>query len=164
MRNVSLLFLLIFALPAWAGENILRTSGANEALFNDLSSKMACLCGCGATIKSCPHEKCSFSVPVRKEMHRMIETGFSREEIKAALVSNHGEAILALPEFKGFNIMAWVTPFALILLVGYGIATLVRRWSAGDRAEKAKTSGESKTEENDPFLKRMRSELERFED
>jgi len=94
----------------------------------------------------------------------MIELGLSRDEIKAGLVSSNGEVILASPEFKGFNIMAWVTPFALILLVGYGIASLVRNWSADGRTEKAETSGAGEAEENDPFLKRMRSELDRFED
>lgn len=94
----------------------------------------------------------------------MIESGLSRDEIKAGLISSHGEAILALPEFKGFNVMAWITPFALILIVGYGVVALVRNWSARQRPEKAENAGANMDEENDPFLKRMRSELERFED
>ncbi len=161
---LTVFLLMMYALPASAGEGVPQIPKTDENLFNDLSSKMACLCSCGATIKSCPHEKCSFSVPVRKEIRRMIETGLSRDEIKAELVSSHGEAILALPEFKGFNVMAWVTPFILILIVGYGIVALVRNWSSIRQPERAEDSGAGRAEENDPLLKRMRSELERFED
>lgn len=88
----------------------------------------------------------------------------ARDEIKSALVSSHGEAILALPEFKGFNIMAWVTPFILIIVVGYAVVALVRNWSSRQRPEKPENAGADTAEENDPFLKRMRAELERFED
>lgn len=94
----------------------------------------------------------------------MIDTRLAYDEITARLVSARGEAILALPAFRGFNIMAWVVPFAVILLVGYAVAVLIRNWSSRRRTAETEANTVSKVRENDPYLKKMRRELEKFED
>ncbi len=167
-----LLLCIVLALPlnSWAVEDIPRTPAMKESLFNDISANLACLCGCGTTVKSCPHENCGFSIPVRESLISMIENNLSRKAIIDKLVADKGEVILARPAFKGFNIIAYVTPFIVILAVGFGIWLMIKRWVAA-RAEKVKngaTASKAKngkiSSDDDQYLKKMRSELGDFED
>lgn len=98
----------------------------------------------------------------------MIDSGLNRAEIIDNLVKERGEVILAAPTFKGFNLFAWITPFILILIVGFGIVTLLRSWSGKQKLATAGGPLEDdqplkEADENDPQYKRLRDELERFE-
>jgi len=167
--NKLILFLLVLAVsPAWAVETVPTTPQMKNSLFNDLSTNLACLCGCGVTLKNCPHESCSFAVPTRKKIWRMIDGGLNRAQIIDNLVKERGEVILAAPTFKGFNLLAWITPFVLMLIVGYGIVSLLRSWSGKQKPGTAASHFEDdtpleKADENDPQYKRLHDELERFE-
>jgi len=168
VKNFIVFLLFITVSPVWAVETIPMTPQMKNALFNDLSTNLACLCGCGVTLKSCPHESCSFAIPMRKRIWKMIDGGMDRKQIMASLVKERGEVVLAAPTFRGFNLFAWLTPFILILIVGFGIITLLRSWSGKQKL--ATASGPSDDElppdepdENDPQYKRLHDELERFE-
>jgi cytochrome c-type biogenesis protein CcmH len=49
-----------------------------------------------------------------------IAAGDSKSEIKARLVAEFGEAVLAAPRTRGFGLLAWVLPF--VALLGAGVA------------------------------------------
>jgi cytochrome c-type biogenesis protein CcmH len=108
--------------------------------------------------------------PVARRMKAFIRAriaaGDSKDEIKAKLVDDFGEQILASPPRKGFNLLAWWLP-----VVGLGAGALVMgalawRWSrsrevepdgGGDPAPPA-------APELDPALeRRLDDELARFE-
>lgn len=168
VKKLIALLIIITASPVWAVETIPRTPQMKTALFNDLSADLACLCGCGTTLKACPHDSCSFAVPTRKSILKMIDAGLSRETIVARLVAKRGEAILAAPTFSGFNLVAWITPFAAIFLVGFGIVAMLRSWSgkqklAGVTESAAGGVPVDDINESDPQYKRLREELERFD-
>jgi len=98
----------------------------------------------------------------------MIDGGLNRAQIIDKLVKERGEVILAAPTFKGFNLFAWITPFILMLIVGFGIVTLLRSWSGKQKL--ATDAGPSEdgppleeADKNDPQYKRLHDELERFE-
>ncbi len=162
----QLLILIIMAFPAMAmATDTIPSTPQKQALYDDLISEMACGCGCGTTLKTCPHENCSHAVPARKEILGYIDGGLGREEIKAKMVATHGEAILAQPMFRGFNIVAWVTPFIVILVVGYLVALVIKKWTSG-RVATSPREDAAKTEakKDDPYIKKMRDELDKFED
>lgn len=140
-----------------------ETAPARDALYDDLTSNMSCQCGCGTTIKTCPHEDCSSAIPARKELHEMVDAGLSRQEIVAKMVSRHGEAIMASPAFSGFNIMAWVMPFVAIVMVGFIVARIIRRWSAPSTAA-GPARVESAPDGDDPYVKKVRDEIKRYEE
>ena len=71
-------------------------------------------------------------------------------QIVAAFVAQHGQAVLAVPEDRGFNRLAWVFPYAL---AAAGLITIIvnaRRWS--HRPARAAASGESTSPTADPAL------------
>ena len=160
-----IMLLLAFTTPAFAVETIPLTP-AKQALYDDLTSNMSCQCGCGTTLKTCPHENCTSAVPARKEILGFIDKGMDREGVKTAMVALHGEVILSQPMFRGFNVMAWITPFIVILVVGYIVALMVKKWSSVRVAPPAAPKGETVpgAGENDPYLRKMRDELDKFEE
>ena len=58
-----------------------------------------------------------------------IAAGDSKGEIKDALVDEFGEAVLASPPKRGFNLLAWLLPAVALLGGGAAIALGTRRWS-----------------------------------
>ena len=97
-----------------------------------------------------------------------MDDGLNRAQIVANLVKARGEVILASPTFKGFNLFAWITPFILMLIVGFGIVSLLRGWTG--KQNLATVGGPSEDnlppeeiDKNDPQYKRLHDELDRFE-
>jgi len=164
MKYILILLMLSLAAPAFAADPAVApmTKLAKDALYDDLTANLACRCGCGTTLKTCPHENCSFAVPARKEIRGFIDQGMEREAIKAQMVSLHGEAILAQPTFYGFNTLAWITPFVAIMLVGYGVAVVAKKWASAKTPAQAKKPAEG-TQKTDPYLKKLHDELDKFE-
>jgi cytochrome c-type biogenesis protein CcmH len=71
--------------------------------------------------------------PIAQRMKEFIKlriaAGDTKGEIKAKLVANFGERILAAPPKKGFNLLAWVLPFVGIGAGALVLAALAWRWS-----------------------------------
>ena len=55
--------------------------------------------------------------------------GHDKPQILAYFVKKYGEKILSAPTARGFNLLAWGMPFALLLLAGGVLALVMVRWS-----------------------------------
>ena len=71
----------------------------------------------------------------RAFIREQIAAGKDKAQIKAALVDEYGEEILAKPEADGFNAALWMVPIALVLLAAGGIGVAVARWRRNAGAE-----------------------------
>jgi cytochrome c-type biogenesis protein CcmH len=108
--------------------------------------------------------------PVARRMKAFIRAriaaGDSKGEIKAKLVDDFGEQILASPPRKGFNLLAWWLPVAGLGAGALVVGALAWRWSRPREAE-ADGVGEPvppAAPEVDPALeRRLDEELARFE-
>jgi len=70
----------------------------------------------------------------RREIRRLIARGKSEQQIKAALVAEYGERVLALPDDDGFDLAVYLVP---ILVLALGLALLafaLPRWRRLARA------------------------------
>jgi cytochrome c-type biogenesis protein CcmH len=64
---------------------------------------------------------------IRTEVQQMVASGKTRDEILDHFVAQYGERILATPRPKGFNILAYVLPWASLLLgVGF-VLVLIKK-------------------------------------
>ncbi|HXH28925.1 MAG TPA: cytochrome c-type biogenesis protein CcmH, partial [Candidatus Polarisedimenticolia bacterium] len=104
------------------------------ALAADLSpqeiieTRLMCYCGCAnLNVHTCT---CGTADAMRAEIADRLARGESPDQIVAVFVSRHGEQILSSPVAAGFNLMAWITPFAAILIGGALLVLIVRRWEA----------------------------------
>jgi cytochrome c-type biogenesis protein CcmH len=94
---------------------------------------------------------------IKRVIARRIAAGDTKSEIKARLVANYGESILAAPPHHGFGLLAWWLPIAGIAaaaaLVGFG----AWRWSRAREPAPAAAP-------LDPALeRRVDDELRRYE-
>jgi len=136
-----------------------------KPIYDDLSDKFMCLCGCGSTIKTCPHEQCGFAIPFKKELVDRIQKGETREQIINYFVGKHGQQILSAPTKRGFNLTAWITPFAVIIIVGLLMKKVMDKWTTKGHIheeEIRKIDKESPVSE-DKYKKMLKKELEEFE-
>ena len=90
----------------------------------------------------CPtcHELLAASTsPIAERMRAFIRAriaaGDTKSEIKAKLVDQFGESVLAAPPRSGFNLLAWVLPLAGIVLASGVVGYLAYRWSRGRKAD-----------------------------
>jgi cytochrome c-type biogenesis protein CcmH len=94
----------------------------------EISEGLTCQCGCGLTVANCNHPTCEFSVPVRDQIDGMLGRGMSGPQVIAYFRNKYGEKILSAPTTQGFNILAWIMPFAAIAAGGALMAFTVGRW------------------------------------
>ncbi len=103
----------------------------NGARFNDMGHKLMCTCGCAELLGECNHVGCSESGRMRDELSASIDSGLTDQEILSTFATKYGATVLAAPTTHGFDLVAWIAPFAVFGAALLGTVLLVRRWSAG---------------------------------
>jgi cytochrome c-type biogenesis protein CcmH len=106
--------------------------------------------------------------PVARRMEAFIQERAracdTKEEVKAKLVAEFGEEVLAAPPKRGFNLLAWVLPPVGLALAAGALLLLARRWL---RARPEGPSGDPAANGRaplDPELeRRVDEELARYE-
>jgi cytochrome c-type biogenesis protein CcmH len=64
----------------------------------------------------------------RAYIARLVKSCRSKDEIKAALVDEFGDSVLAVPRKDGFNLSAYVAPLLAMLLAGAAVVVALARW------------------------------------
>jgi cytochrome c-type biogenesis protein CcmH/NrfF len=95
----------------------------------EVEESLTCQCGCGLTVHSCNHLQCPSGEPMKKEIAERIARGEDKDTILAAFRARYGEKVLSSPTFAGFNWLAWITPFAVVLAGAGALAMVIRRWA-----------------------------------
>lgn len=155
--------------PARAGRPVEPvTARDNDAAIQAIEKRIRCTCGCNLDVYTC--RTTDFTCTTSPAMHRQVltlaEAGMSGEQIIAAFVREHGQAILMAPPKKGFNLAGYFTPGVAILVAGALLVIAMRRW-----VRRAAPAGSPPTAVGpDPTvpassaeLERLRRELERIE-
>ena len=99
--------------------------------FNDLDHRLMCTCGCAEILGECNHVGCPNSTAELDELRTGIAAGKSDKEILDGFVAKYGAVVLAAPTTQGFDLVAWIAPFAVFAAALLGTILLVRRWSQG---------------------------------
>src|SRR5437868_14247365 len=120
VRVAVLLICLALAAP-------LRAQDVNMR-FSSLGHKMICGCGCNQILLECNHVGCPLSEGMRNELTAALKRGQSDGQILEAFVDKYGPTILAAPTMSGFNLTAWITPFAVLLVAFASAVLVIRGW------------------------------------
>ena len=99
-----------------------------ETRVNTLGHQMMCMCGCGQVLSECNHVGCTYSSRQLAEVREMVLRGDNDASIKNAMVEKYGTTVLAAPTTSGFNIVAWIMPFAIFGLALAAVVLVVRAW------------------------------------
>jgi len=116
---------------------------------NALENRIGCQCGCTLSVYIC--RTTDFSCDVSPAMHRdvvaLVEGGHSAQEIIDAFSGVYGERVLLAPPRRGFNLVGYVLPFAVMLGGLVLVASVVRRMSAKPSAAAGGTTPSDATPE-----------------
>jgi cytochrome c-type biogenesis protein CcmH/NrfF len=124
--------------------------------YNNLNHRMMCTCGCAQMLGECNHVGCPASGPMLHELSAAIDSGLSDQEILSSFAAKYGATVLAAPTTHGFDLVAWIAPFAVFAAALLGTILLVRRWSA-DRNRTA-------SQVADPSIDALRQRIRRETD
>jgi cytochrome c-type biogenesis protein CcmH len=116
MRLLAAVFALVLLLAAPAI--------AKPPTLADLEDEVMCVeCGTPLVVSQSP-----VANQERAFIQQQIAAGKSKSQIKAALVEEYGDQVLAEPGGDGFDATLWIVPIVLVLLGAVGIVFAVRRW------------------------------------
>ena len=134
---------------------------ANAATVSDISEQLICQCGCTLVLSNCTHHECASREAMTTLIKQNIAQGQSGEQIIQSFVVQYGEQVLSAPPKQGFNLTAWVLPFAALLLGGWMVYLALRVWVR--RGKQYQTSAVAKAEEGDEkYQQQLKKELETF--
>lgn len=134
LRRAATTILMVVSL-AWAAP------AAGQGSVGGIASQLICLCGCGKLLNVCEMDTAR---QMRSVISDKLEDGWDGKRILSYMTETYGERVLAAPTKRGFNLTAWVTPFALIFAGGVLIVLVVGTWTRA-RATRASTGIGSET-------------------
>ena len=97
--------------------------------LNDLDHRLMCQCGCAQLLGECDHVGCPDRDKELADLSADITSGMTDQQIFAAFTAKYGAVVLAAPTTHGFDLVAWIAPFAVFAAALLGTILLVRRWS-----------------------------------
>jgi len=128
---IALLAGLIAATAGWPA----RLAAADLTPQQQVEAQLMCYCGCSdLTVRVCT---CGTADTIRREIAERLAQGATAEQVVAAFVAKHGEVMRSAPTKEGFNLVAWVAPFALLAIAGWALVAVVRRWAPRGAAPRA---------------------------
>lgn len=133
---------------------------ANAATASDISKQLICQCGCAMVLSNCTHAECASREAMTALVRQETAQGKSEAEIIQSFVAQYGETVLAALPKKGFNLTAWLLPFAALLFGGVVIYSVLKTW--GRQSESRQTNVVTRVEEDEEYRRRLEKELEKF--
>lgn len=138
---------------------------ATSEEIKDIAREMVCLCG------SCNRESLAtclctaFAVPQREAIGVALDAGKTKQEIIDAYIDRYGQLILAVPPAVGFNLAAWIAPFAALVFGIFLVRSVLVNWSRNQASATSQGGvGEPTIAAQDSYRERLRQELDHFDD
>jgi len=138
-------FLLILA------ANSLSLAADRNERIRTLSGNFICVCSCRQLLNACNHFNCPSSGPMFAELGKLVDEGKRDEEVIAYFSEKYGSTVLSAPPVSGFNLTAWITPFAALvigaLMAIYFLRQFRSRWTGAPESTADLTKYQGKVEE-----------------
>lgn len=124
--------------------------------YKEACDRLVCQCSCNEQLSVCAMQNCSSATPMRAEIRERLQKGETVDQIVESFVARIGKQVMSAPTMKGFDITAWIMPFAALCL-GAVVVTLIVVRMARPRVQTA----DGVPAAADP---RIEKELEDFEE
>ncbi len=128
-----------------------------ESLYREAAGRLVCQCGCHEQLTVCAMQNCHSATPMRAEIREKLQAGMGVDQIVESIVAKIGKQVLAAPTLKGFDLTAWVMPFAILGLGLVVVTWLVVKMTRAPSTAPAPVEGQ-------PADPRIEKELEEFEE
>jgi len=127
------LSLSVLAQSAPVQEPLVFESQQQQDRFDQLTKELRCLV---CQNQNLADSDALLAHDLRREVHELLLTGRSDEEIKQFLVDRYGDFVLYRPPVQKNTYLLWLAPLALLL-----IGALILRASIGKRSALLETDG-----------------------
>jgi cytochrome c-type biogenesis protein CcmH len=97
---------------------------AKQALYEQLVNEVRCLVCQNQTVAD---SNAPLAADLRREIHRMVESGQSEAEIKTFLTDRYGDFVLYRPRFAGASSLLWIAPGVLAVIGCLVLWRILRR-------------------------------------
>jgi cytochrome c-type biogenesis protein CcmH len=96
-----------------------------------LEKSLKCQCTCTLDVYTCRTTdfSCSVSPAMHRDVMRLVDGGYSGDEILAAFVETYGEVALTYPRKEGFNWTGYLAPGVAMATGAVVLTLLLRKWS-----------------------------------
>lgn len=133
-----------------------------DVRFNKIGAKLMCSCGCAQSLLGCDHVGCPNRGSEMDQLRDGIANGQSEAVILDGFVARWGATVLGAPTTKGFDLVAWIMPFAVAAVALIGTILLVRNWAKNQPRLAAATvpSNPAQARAEDAMRERIRRETE----
>jgi cytochrome c-type biogenesis protein CcmH/NrfF len=91
----------------------------------ELSSKLRCVVCQGLSLQDSPSQ---LAQEMRGIVREKLEEGMTPDEVKEYFVARYGEWVLLAPEPKGFNLVVYVLPIAMLFGGAGFVFFTARKW------------------------------------
>ncbi len=105
-------------------------AGDQSARVNDLGHRMMCVCGCNQILLECNHVGCAYSDRMRAELVAAVDRGDNDDLTLQSFVQKYGATVLAAPTKAGFNRVAWIMPYFVLVFGLTTVTLIVRAWKS----------------------------------
>ena len=126
------------SLPKKAG----ATAQLTQLQRDELERGLKCACPCKLDVFTCRTTdfSCGISPAMHSDVVRLIDGGYSADEIVAAFTKVYGERVLMAPVKEGFNLAGYAVPFITLAIGGTLLMALLQRWKRESAATPAPVS------------------------
>lgn len=137
--------------------------GASESgsRFNDMGHRLMCQCGCAQLLGECDHVGCPSRGQEMTDLQAQITAGKTNQEIMSWFAEKYGATVLAAPTTKGFDLVAWIAPFAVFGAALLGTILLIRHWGNLPGGKKMEPVGVSNPANMDPAERARMEQIRR---
>lgn len=106
---------------------------------DQLERQLKCQCTCILDVYTCRTTdfSCGVSPAMHRDVMRMVESGYTAQEIKDAFVATYGEVALTAPVKQGFNWAGYFAPAVVMTTGGIILTMMIKRWTARSAATAA---------------------------
>ncbi len=96
--------------------------------FTRLAGEIGCQCG------TCPLRPiatcgCGYADGMLAELHELVDSGQSDEQVMATLVARYDASVRIKPEGSGLGLAAWAAPILLLTVGAVGVGSVLSRWT-----------------------------------
>ena len=140
-RNTPKLAMQVSAIVL-AGVTMLGASDPSTR-FDHLGHQLMCTCSCGEILLECNHVGCPNSGPMITELHNLLGpttgsgsaaggtvagSGMTNASVLNWFANKYGPIVLAAPIRGGFDLVAWIMPFAVLAMGIAAVFYFLRIW------------------------------------
>ena len=156
IRRKGLVFWIRCAQALLLAVGVCFSMGATDAgsRADSLGHRLMCQCGCAQLLAECDHVGCPSRGEEMAILNTAVAAGETDRQIFNSFETKYGAVVLAAPKTEGFDLVAWIAPFAVFAAAMLGTILLVRRWSATANATAAVVKSDAGTQERRDRVRR----------